>query len=125
MTTIHLQGDLEMFNLEKALFEINDTLHNAGVIPDDRYVTQGSLLFSLVATLLLTPLIIKGLAWFPKSESSNKYMMFSMLAIQISVLYMAGGFFPIVIAMIIVGFVGIIYKYPQYRTIRDFMDKLY
>lgn len=114
-----------MFNLEKALFEINDALHNVGVIPDDRYVTQGSLLFSAVLTILLTPLIIRGLASIPKSVSNPKYMMFSIVVIQISVLYMAGGFFPILIAMIIVGFVGIIYKYPQYRTIRDFMDKLY
>ena len=47
-----------MNNLEKILFDVNEGLHQTGLYPDDKYVTQENLFISMVLTAIFMPLII-------------------------------------------------------------------
>lgn len=108
-------------SLEKILFDMNDGLHRAGVIADEKYITQESLLFALIATLILNPLFMRVI----ESKIYDKYFIFFMSVVLMILIYMMAGFFPILLVIIIVGFIDIIYKYPKYRSIKEFIDRLF
>jgi len=112
-------------SLERMVFTMNESLHSAGILPDDRYITQGVVLFSIVATLLLLPFIFRAVHAIPKSIANHRYTMYGILLMQYCALYIIGGFVPVVIAILLIGFIIVINRYPQYRKIRSYIDKLF
>jgi len=104
-----------MYNLDRVLFDMNEGLHRVGVIQDDKYMTQGSFLFAILVAVVLLPFIMR--------ESNHKYFAFITPVLISFFLYMMGEYFIIMLVILMIRFIHIIYKYPQYSNMRELLER--
>lgn len=112
-------------SLEKIVFVLNEGLHRDGIFPDDKYVTQESLLLSIAMSIMLIPFAIRAMDYILSKSTNNRYFEYSIPVVIGFFLYMMEGYLAILLALLIAGFVGIVYKYPQYGAIRRFFDRIF
>lgn len=112
-----------MISLERLLFDLNEAFYNIEFIPPDRYITFQVILFALLVVTVAIPLNIKLVEYIDSLEL--KYIPLIIIAISFLILYILGGYLPILIVLCLIGFYLIIATYPQYRDIKDFIERLF
>lgn len=114
-----------MVTLERALFDTNEALHHMGVLPPDKSITTASLMLAMGLTIAALPLIRKGVIWLLSLDPELKYFPFIIMGIYLSVLLLVHAYMTILILLLLIGFLYIIHVYPQYKKIKEFIDRYF
>lgn len=115
-----------MNNLEKILFDVNEGLHRTGLYPDDKYITQESVFISMILTAMLMLFMGNVIDDFVEKISANMNII-SIVSGTLLVIYLLlnDGYMPLFIIMFIVGVLRIVYKYPQYSAMREYLERFF
>jgi hypothetical protein len=108
---------------EKFMFEFNDAVHSAGIIPEGSYVDGLSLLLIVVVDILATILIFKYMQ--TKKEQIDKYVPAITIFVLMATLIFFEAYLEILIALLFAGLYFIIENNDKYIKIRKIIDKLF
>jgi hypothetical protein len=114
-----------MVPLQRALFDTNEALHDMELLSQDVYITESSLFFAMVMIFALAPLIQKIVDYTLEIDPQQKYTALFIIASVLVALYLLEGYFALLMVFLIVGFYLIIDTYPQYRDIKEYIDKFF
>ncbi|QSZ43152.1 hypothetical protein GJV85_13330 (plasmid) [Sulfurimonas aquatica] len=114
-----------MVNFERALFDANEALHHMGVLAADKNITLFALAFSLVITLMTLPMIIRMVAYIMEKDTENLYLPIFVSLSLLLTLFLLEAYSIILAACIFGGFIYLINRYPQYRDIKNYIDRFF
>jgi len=114
-----------MVTLEKMLFDVNEAWHHMGLIPVDHYLTVNSLLFSIIMTFLLAPLLGRALNWLYENETYKKYNGVIIITIIFGIFMIMGEYGAILISLLLMMFIRIVYTNPKYKSIQEYIDRIF
>jgi chromate transport protein ChrA len=114
-----------MVSLQRALFDTNEALHHMGVLPLDKSITEINLAFATVMIFMAVPIIIWLINYISSLDPDNRYTAPFIIGTIFAFFCLAEAYFAILIVLIAIGFLNIIYKYPQYEHIKKYIQSFF
>ena len=116
---------------ERMIFDLNEGLHHAGLIPDDRYITGFSLIMSMVVTAILVigyNKIVVWSDWYEEHEEffNNTLPKITAVFVISSILFISfyfEAYAEILIFMIATNIILIIGTRKEFVGFRQWLDK--
>ena len=114
-----------MKSLEWVLFDINEKLHYENVLSGDKYITVESVGFTIAMIFVAMPVIIKLNDYLNELDPYLKYTPWIIISICFLVLYIVEGYIQILISLLLIGFYLIILSNPQYKHIKNHIERFF
>ena len=114
-----------MVTLERMLFDVTEAWHHMGILQPDRYVTVSSLVYSMILTAVLLPLLYKGLYWLYINEGYEQYIYNGVIVITGGFLILMKAYGALLFVILYYLFYAIVVMNPKYKYIKDYIERLF